>query len=170
MSNPKKNKRYTIVHANQSSEYNNVPNNYESQLNFIKHHTLMNDNVPSYFSSQFPLYVKTSLSERLSVITVDPNVRPASGDLGSSLSLYDVVFVGTTTGRVLKFICGFPARSSVHQSSFQHHEKDKRKNIDPKLILIESIQLFEYNIPIRNIIVHHNTSQLIVQGDNQVCF
>ena len=170
MNKPKKNKRYTIFHANQSSEYNNVPNNYETRLNFIKHHTLMDDNVLSYFSSQFPLYVKTSLSERLSVITVDPNVRPASEELESSLSLYDILFVGTTTGRVLKFVCGFASPSSAHPPSFHHHEKVRRQKVDPKLILIESIQIFEYNIPIRNIIVHQNTGQLIVQSDNQVCF
>ena len=163
-----KNKRYTIFHSNQSNseDSNLIPNNYETRLNFIKHHALMDDNVPSYFSDQFPLYVKTSLSERLTVIKVDPSISTL---VKNSTGLdYDILFVGTTTGRILKFITSFITQSSTRPLDvFQSDDKTFQKNA-PKLTLIESIQIFKYDIPIRNIILHYNTSQLVVQSDNEV--
>ena len=163
-----KNKRYTIFHSNQSNseDSNPIPSNYETRLNFIKHHALMDDNVPSYFSDRFPLYVKTSLSERLTVIKVDPNISTlVKNNTGLD---YDILFVGTTTGRILKFITSFTAQPSTPPSDvFRSGHMTSQKNA-PKLTLIESIQLFKYDIPIRNIILHHNTSQLVVQSDNEV--
>ena len=126
----------------------------------------MDTNVPSYFSSQFPLYVKTSLSERLTVIKVDPRI--SSFERNQTLEEYDVLFVGTTTGRILKFVSSFASALTTPPVSSFRNEKDANKNLKPKLILIESIQLFNYNTPIRNIILHHNTSQVVVQSENEV--
>ena len=165
-SSTRKKKRYTLEHhANQSSEYNDIPNNYESRLNFIKHHALMDDNVPSYFHNQYPLFVKTTLSERLSVITVNPNILPVVEKEQLLELSYDVIYIGTTTGRVFKFVCNISPRTSVPQSMFEDTHK---REISPKFILIESIQIFEYTVPVRNILVHHDTSQVVVQSDNEV--
>lgn len=165
-----KNKRYTIIHSNQSSSEHSSPiqNNFESRHNFIKHHALMDNNVPSYFSSQFPLYVKTSLSERLTVIKVDPGF--GSFGINQTLEEYDILFVGTTTGRILKFVSNFASTSNALPFSSFRNEKEASKDREPKVILIESIQLFNYNTPIRNVILHHNTSQVVVQSDNEVIF
>ena len=163
-----KNKRYTIIHSNQSNTEHSspIPNNFESRHNFIKHHALMDNNVPSYFNSQFPLYVKTSLSERLTVIKVDPSIR-AFG-MNQTSEEYDILFVGTTTGRILKFVSSFPSTSTTPPLRSFRNENETNKDKEPTVILIESIQLFNYNTPIRNIILHHNTSQVVVQSDNEV--
>ena len=163
-----KNKRYTIIHSNQSSsEYSNsIPNNFESRHNFIKHHALMDENVPSYLNNQIPLYIKTSLSERLTVIKVDSNVLTMPKNQTSDV--YDVLFVGTTTGRILKFISSFVKSPPISPFKSFLNEEERAKDNFPSLTLIESIQLFKFNIPIRNIILHHNTSQLVVQSDNEV--
>ena len=164
-----KNKRFTLIQSNQSKEHSNTPTNYETRLNFIKHHALMDNNVPSYFRSQFPLYIKTSLGERLTVITVDSNILPANIRNEPMDSHYDVMFVGTTTGRILKLV-SIATSSPLSNNLRNKREYDKMggDDIGQIPILIESIQMFEFNIPIRNIMVHKNTSQLIALSDNQV--
>ena len=160
-STSKKNKRYTIAQGNQSREFSSVPNSYESRLNFIKHHSLMDNNIPSYFDSQFPFYVKTSLSERLSTIEVDPNiVLQDSRNRKMKHSSYDLIFVGTTTGRVLKFFNNF--------SSTSNHDDKNNPGGSSRPMLIESIQIFDYNVPVRKILVHRKTSKLIIQSDDEV--
>ena len=126
----------------------------------------MDENVPSYLNNQIPLYIKTSLSERLTVIKVDSNILAVSKNQTSVV--YDVLFVGTTTGRILKFISGFEKHSATSPLKSFRGEEERAKDNFPNLVLIESIQLFKFNIPIRNIILHHNTSQLVVQSDNEV--
>ena len=45
-----------------------------------------------------PLFIKTSMAERLTVVGVDAGVAAVNG--GS----FDVIFVGTTAGRILKLV------------------------------------------------------------------
>ncbi len=66
----------------------------DQNINFIKKHSLMDDTVPPFFGA--PVVIRTGPSSRFTVIAVDPQVRTTSGDA------YDVVFIGTTSGRVLK--------------------------------------------------------------------
>jgi semaphorin 6 len=66
----------------------------ESDLNFIKHHPLVDWAVPT--SENGPIFVQTSFEERLTVIAVDSGVRAIDE------SVYDILFVGTSSGRVLK--------------------------------------------------------------------
>ena len=129
----------------------------------------MDNNVPSYFRNQFPLYIKTSLGERLTVITVDSNILPANIKDEPMESHYDVMFVGTTTGRILKLV-SFATSLSLPNNLRNKREYDTTKgdDIGPIPILVESIQMFEFNVPIRNIMVHKNTSQLIALSDNEV--
>ena len=76
--------------------YNDTYELPESSLNFIKHHSLMDWAVPT--ATPGPLFVRTSMGERLTMIAVDPQVETIDGEK------VDVLFVGTTTGRVLKVI------------------------------------------------------------------
>ncbi len=68
----------------------------DNTLNFLKRHSLMDRAVPN--SGPRPLLVRTSLNERLTVIAVDPGVRSPAGQA------FDVLFVGTTRGKVIKFV------------------------------------------------------------------
>ncbi|XP_046662250.1 semaphorin-1A-like isoform X2 [Homalodisca vitripennis] len=63
---------------------------------FIKSHSLMDRAVPPFFS--MPLLVRLSSQYRFSAIAVDPQVQAVSGEV------YDVMFVGTDDGRILKAI------------------------------------------------------------------
>ena len=127
--------------------YNDTFTLPESSLNFIKRHSLMDWSVPS--SDSAPVFVKTGLGERLTVISVDPGVRGVDG------RTHDVLFVGTTHGRVLKI-----SNSVVGQ----------KKGGEP--VLIESLQIFPYHVPVRNILVVHpkggDPGKLIVLSDHEV--
>jgi semaphorin 6 len=102
-----------------------------------------------------PLYVKTSLNERLTNIAVDSNVRTPADD-----KKYDVMYIGTTKGKVLKVInveMGFDVRSRT----------SKRKPV-----VIEEMQVFPYHVPVANVqVVQPKNSAyktLIVLSDHEV--
>ncbi|XP_052696848.1 semaphorin-1A-like isoform X1 [Crassostrea angulata] len=68
----------------------------EPMLNFIKSHTLMDPAVPSAGGS--PLIVLPTFKGRMTQIAVDWQVHAGDG------RYYDVIFVGTDDGRVLKVV------------------------------------------------------------------
>lgn len=80
----------------------------------------MDKAVPSVH--QMPLYIKTSLGERLSVIAADPGVA------GADQSHHDVIFVGTTRGRVLKLV----------------NSARKQNHIEPLPVLVEALQVMHF--------------------------
>ena len=55
-------------------------------LNFIKTHSLMDDNVLPFFGA--PMVIRTGIVSRFTVIAVDPQVKTTDG------KAYDVLFVG----------------------------------------------------------------------------
>ena len=69
-----------------------------------------------------PMYIKTSLGERLTVIAVDSGVP---GVNEGRKTHHDVIFVGTTRGRVLKLVNS--ARSGAEK--------------EPLPVLVESLQV-----------------------------
>jgi semaphorin 6 len=127
--------------------YNDTFTLPEASLNFIKRHSLMDWSVPS--TDNAPIFVKTGLGERLTVISVDSDVKSVDG------RTHDVLFVGTTHGRVLKI-----ANSVV----------GNKKDSEP--VLIESLQVFPYHVAVRNILVVHpktpEPGKLIVLSDHEV--
>jgi semaphorin 6 len=95
-----------------------------------------------------PLFVKTGLGERLTVIAVDAGVRSVDG------RVHDLLFVGTTHGRVLKL---------AHAVSGNRHAAEP--------VLIESLQVFPYHVPVRNLLVvraKQEPGKLIVLSDHEV--
>ena len=103
-----------------------------------------------------PLFVKTSLNERLTVIAVDPQIRTPSG------SFYDVMYVGSTKGKVLKVISAVEDK----EASSRHPKR--------KPVIIEEIQVFPQHVAVRNIQVlsqkaeTDNGKKLIVLSDYEV--
>ena len=102
-----------------------------------------------------PLYVKTSLDERLTNIAVDPNVRTPADDKS-----YDVMYVGTTKGKVLKVInveTGYDINKGVSRR---------------KPVVIEEMQVFPYHVPVANVQVvqpkNSNYKKLVVLSDHEV--
>lgn len=95
-------------------------------LNFIKSHSLMDEAVPAFFDQ--PILISTSFqySGRFTSIEVDPQVRTPDG------KNYDVLFVGTDDGKVLK---------AVNTQSHDSYEK-----VEP--FIIEELKIFEPGTPI----------------------
>ena len=99
-----------------------------------------------------PLLVQTSLKERFTVIAVDPQIRTPNGET------YDVIFVGTSRGRVLKFI------SAVNVNDI-HRQTNKP-------VIVEEMQIFPYHVPVTNLQVVRvrdtNEGRLVVLSDHEV--
>ena len=92
----------------------------------------MDEPVNNIYTS--PLYVKTSLNERLTVIAVDANVRTPADD-----KTYDVMYVGTNKGKVLKIV-------NV-ETGFDIAEGASKR--EP--VVIEEMQVFPYHVPVANV-------------------
>ena len=113
----------------------------DEHLNFLKENILMDKAVPG--STHHPHYVKTSPHERLTAIAVDAAIKTTDGDL------VDVLYVGTTRGRVLKLV-------SHKQTT----------------TLIEEIQIFPLHVPVSNILVTQHSGgvsgRVVVLSQHQV--
>ncbi|XP_050497231.1 semaphorin-1A [Diabrotica virgifera virgifera] len=68
----------------------------EKDVNFIKTHPLMEKAVPPLFGQ--PLLIRVSLHYRFTAVTVDPQVPTVTNEN------YDVIYVGTDDGKVLKVV------------------------------------------------------------------
>jgi semaphorin 6 len=108
----------------------------EDHLNFIKENVLMDTAVPS--TIRLPHYVRTSPQERLTTIAVDAGVATTTTgqEDGSGRTIRaDVLFVGTSRGRVLKL-------ASLYVDGLGHQTN-----------LIEELQIFPYHVAVNNILV-----------------
>ena len=117
----------------------------EKYLNFIKKNNLMDNAVKSSINA--PHFIKTSPDERLTTIGVDPAVPLANGDS------VDVLFVGTTTGRVIKMA--------------SYTDEEGR----PATSVIEEIQVFPLHVAVNNILVvkgDHGQPRVVVLSDHEV--
>ncbi len=118
----------------------------ERNLNFLKGHSLMDQAVSNM--NREPLLVVTAWprGERLTVIAVDAGVRTPD-----RRQTHDVLFVGTTKGKVIKFIS---ARNAAGQVDSE------------KPVVIEEIQLFPYHVPVTNLQVLGH--RLVALSDHEV--
>ncbi|XP_065166880.1 semaphorin-1A isoform X2 [Atheta coriaria] len=117
-------------------------------LNFIKTHSLMDESVPNFFGQ--PIVIRTSFHYRFTQIAVDPQVKVPGG------KTYDVLFIGTDNGKLIKAVNGLSAES--------------RNGVKP--VVIEEIQIFPSHVPVRGIKVIRNEKQaegrLVVIADGEV--
>ncbi|XP_059159975.1 semaphorin-1A-like [Physella acuta] len=103
------------IHPEQCTNNSREDIPYKS-LNFIKGHPLMDEAVPS--RGGMPMLVFTSLKSRFTQIAIDWQV------LAADKQYYDVMFVGTDDGRVIKAI-------------------NKGKGTEVESVVIEDIQVLE---------------------------
>ncbi|KAI5709727.1 hypothetical protein M8J75_002787 [Diaphorina citri] len=117
-------------------------------LNFIKTHSLMDESVPTFFGQ--PIIIKTSTNYRFTQIAVDPQIKTPSG------KVYDVIFIGTDNGKVLKAVNADSADSSEKVSS----------------VLIEELQVFPPGVPVHNLKIvrasHAQDGRLVVVTGGEV--
>ena len=125
----------------------------DSSLNFIKTHTIMDETVSAFFGA--PIVVRTGvLSSRFTAIAVDPQIMTTAG------KAYDIVFIGTTRGRVLKVI----------------NAKSAQSKEDVKTVVIEELQLFSPNTIIKELKVMNDLrgggqkslGRLAVMSENEI--
>jgi len=84
---------------------NNSKELNDANLNFIKTHPLMNDAVPPFFNH--PVLIRTGLNMAFTSIAVDPQVSTPDG------SKFDVIFVGTSRGQLLKAVNSLAPKSTA---------------------------------------------------------
>ncbi|XP_065337676.1 semaphorin-1A [Cloeon dipterum] len=117
-------------------------------LNFIKMHPLMDESVNSFFGQ--PIVIRTSFHYRFTQIAVDPQVKTPGG------KAYDVLFIGTDNGKVIKAVNAESA--------------DNPKKVNS--VVIEEIQVFPPNVAIRNLKVVRDKSvtegRLVVVSDAEI--
>ena len=113
----------------------------DEHLNFVKENILLDRSVASILET--PHYIKTNPHERLTAIATDPGLVTTGGEV------VDVLYVGTTRGRVLKL---------VTQSQ--------------ETTLIEEIQLFPLHVSVSNILVVSQSAEdpglLVVLSEHEV--
>jgi len=128
----------------------------ESTLNFMKGHSLKDEAVNNIYAA--PLFVKTAVNERLTKIAVDPRVRTPADD-----NTYDVMYVGTTRGKVLKVI----SIEDKERFDLRSGQTSARKPV-----VIEEMQVFPYHVPVANVQVvtvkESGKKKLIVLSDHEV--
>lgn len=112
-------------------------------VNFIKTHTLMETAVASMHDR--PLLTRVNLKHSFTAITVDPQIRGLDGNF------YDVIFVGTDDGRVLKIANVFGKNASTAEAK-----------------VITETQVLKAGHPVRQLSVSRATGKLIVVGDGRV--
>ncbi|PNF14608.1 hypothetical protein B7P43_G12123 [Cryptotermes secundus] len=117
-------------------------------LNFIKTHSLMDESVPSFFHQ--PIVIRTSFHYRFTQIAVDPQIKTPGG------KAYDVLFIGTDNGKVIKAVNAGSA--------------DTTERVSP--VVIEEIQVFPPQVAVRNLKVVRDSSlpdgRLVVVSDGEV--
>ncbi|XP_063220879.1 semaphorin-1A isoform X2 [Bacillus rossius redtenbacheri] len=115
-------------------------------LNFIKTHSLMDESVPSFFRQ--PVVIRTSF--QFTQIAVDPQIKTPGG------KAYDVLFIGTDNGMVIKAVNAESADSTDRVNS----------------VVIEEIQVFPRHMAVRGLRVVRDASlpegRLLVIADSEV--
>uniref|UniRef100_A0A6B0VDZ7 Semaphorin-1A n=1 Tax=Ixodes ricinus TaxID=34613 RepID=A0A6B0VDZ7_IXORI len=123
-------------------------------LNFITEHPLMDQAVPSYFGR--PILVHTGFQYRFTYIAVDPQVETVNG------KKYDVLFIGTDVGRVLKAVNVASGATGGNQQQQQQSKGGP--------VLVEDVGVFESGAPVTNLLVHRNAREprLIVVAPSEI--
>ncbi|XP_061927760.1 semaphorin-1A isoform X2 [Apis cerana] len=116
-------------------------------VNFVKAHPLMDDAVQSFFS--LPVITKVSFNYRFTKVAVDPQVKALDG------KAYDILYVGTDDGRVLK--------------ALNTRAPDSLSNVSQ--VIVSDVQVLKYGQAIKDLLVVHlagEASKLVVFADSEI--
>ncbi|XP_049280162.1 semaphorin-1A-like isoform X1 [Anopheles funestus] len=107
-------------------------------LNFKKTHSLMDETVPAFFGS--PILTRVSTMYRFTAIAVDPQIKTPGG------KTYDVIFVGTDHGKILKTVNAESADSNKKVTSVVIEEIDALQTNEP-IRTLEIVRTTQYDTP-----------------------
>lgn len=116
----------------------------KASVNFVKMNTLMDMPVQSLHSR--PVFTRVSLLYRLSAITVDSQVKALDG------RTYDVIFVGTNDGKVIKFV------NILSSSSTE----------EVKTVIISETQAFPVGNKVNELTISRKNKKLIVISNGKI--
>lgn len=116
----------------------------KASVNFVKMNTLMDASVRSLHSR--PVFTRVSLLYRLSAITVDPQVKALDG------KTYDVIFVGTNDGKVIKFVNILSSNSTD----------------EVKTVIISETQAFPIGTKVNELTISKKNKKLIVISNGKI--
>lgn len=122
-------------------------------VNFVKMHTLMDAAVPAVHGR--PLL--TRVNYRFTAITVDPQIETLSGDR------YDVLFVGTDTGKVIKFI-NFIRTIDAENGTRNNTQSQKQL----ETVVITETQALPQGFPVKEMTVAKDQQSLVVVGNGHI--
>ncbi|ALC38992.1 Sema-1a [Drosophila busckii] len=125
-------------------------------LNFIKTHSLMDENVPAFFGQ--PILVRTSTIYRFTQIAVDAQIKTPGG------KTYDVIFVGTDHGKIIKSVNAESADTAEKVSSVVIEEIDVLTKSEP-IRNLEIVRTMQYDQPKDG---SYDDGKLIIVTDSQV--
>ncbi|XP_077295324.1 semaphorin-1A-like [Arctopsyche grandis] len=119
----------------------------ESSVNFVKTHPLMEQAVPNFFSK--PLLIRVSLQYRFTAIAVHPQVQAMTG------RKYDVIYVGTDDGRVIKALNAASAMGN-------YDIIDGTSQAPVETVIVSETQVLKPGTPVKQLHVAIATEKLIV--------
>jgi len=104
----------------------------DANLNFIRTHPLMNEAVPPFFGS--PVLIRTGMKIGFTCIAVDAQVSTPDG------SKFDIIFVGTSSGYLLKAVNSLAPKSKANAMT----------------VIIEEIKVLSDSTAVSSITVVHS--------------
>ncbi|XP_012264819.1 semaphorin-1A-like isoform X2 [Athalia rosae] len=116
-------------------------------VNFVKAHPLMDEAVQPFYL--FPVINKVSFNYRFTKIAVDPQVKALDG------KVYDILYIGTDDGRVLKALNSLASES--------------RENVSQ--VIVSDVQVLKYGQAVKDLQVVHlagEASKLLVIADSEM--
>lgn len=126
----------------------------DSAINFIKSHPLMDKAIPSFLAR--PILLRVSLQYRFSAIAIHPQVQSMNGNK------YDVMYVGTDDGRVIKAV-NVASNEGVFDASMDEYSKNPVRTT-----VISEVQVLPPGVPIKQMHVALTTEKLIVASGDMI--
>lgn len=129
-------------------------------VNFvIKMNTLMASSVPALYGQ--PLLTRVSSKHRFTSITTDAQVEALNGDR------YDILFVGTDNGRVIKFINYLRTQTNENSTeSNKLHDQQPVANLET--VVITETQALPHSVPVKQMVVAKDQQSLIVVSTGNI--
>ncbi|XP_012285377.1 semaphorin-1A isoform X2 [Orussus abietinus] len=116
-------------------------------VNFVKAHPLMDEAVQSHFA--LPVVTKISFNYRFTKVAVDPQVKALDG------KAYDILYIGTDDGRVMKAL----------------NTKAPDSRVDVGQVVVSDVQVLRYGQAVKDLQVVHlagEASKLVVIADSEI--
>lgn len=124
-------------------------------VNFVNTHALMETAVPAFYGR--PLLTRVTSKHRFTAITVDAQVEALNGDR------YDVLFVGTDNGRIIKFINYLSAVPAANDSAAGPNAERKPPTLET--VVITETQALPHSLPVKQMTVARDQNAVIVVGN-----